>query len=94
MSDFLTFRNKIAKQRDGQLLFSVLRLRHWLKYEYDILNEPTKLTKNNTSVTDDIANKVLLEHLNVQHLSWDEAWWRALREKSKAPLFKKIGRYL
>ena len=82
MTDFLYFRQFIGKINGGELLFAVLRLREGLIWEFNTLNKIGPL------------DVLLAKHIVIQHLLWDEAWWRKLRNYSKAPLFKTFRKYI
>ena len=75
MTEFLRFRNEMLKYGNGQKLFLMLRIRHWLQYEY-VKKHP--------------YDNALIAHLNISHCLWDEFWWRALRTYSKSPLFHSL----
>jgi len=82
MTDFLYFRNVVSKMKGGELLFTILRVRHWLTYELSRLDPKTEADFN------------VLSHLNIDQIYWNEAWWRTLRERSRCALFPKIRKYL
>ena len=82
MTDYLYFRQAIEKMKGGQLLFAVLRLREGLSWDFNVLEKKGPF---------DI---LLTKHIQIQHLYWDEAWWRKLREYSKTPLFRNVRKYI
>lgn len=82
MTDFLYFRQAVGKMKGGQLLFAVLRLREGIACEFNALEKKGPI---------DI---LLVKHIQTQHLYWNEAWWRQLREYSKTPLFRAIRKYI
>jgi hypothetical protein len=82
MTDYLYFRGAIEKMKGGQLLFAVLRLREGVTWEFNALEKKGPF---------DI---LLAKHILIQHLYWDEAWWRQLRAYSKTPLFRNVRKYI
>jgi hypothetical protein len=82
MTDYLYFRKSIEKMKGGQRLFAVLRLREGLAWEFKALEKKGPY---------DI---LLVKHVLIQHLYWDEFWWRRLREYRRSILFKTVRKYI